>query len=832
MHDFISNALNHLPGPVTPEQWIFWDETMNIECKSIARNEYATVLDEVVRLMDDTYAIDPNIVRLFSIDYNADFVATSLTKILSKSSATKFHILIRILEQCLRKDTWLVSAIIDLSRTDNERQSEIVQLLVSTPSRVANHFEGKIPDTFMIEIFCAILSLALIRALHFASEMNFHENSDIFNCKFIACLFGRMTIDFNVNRTSNALPKVIAVLAEWSTCEKYRSMIQQLMLMLPRNSIEQIALYVLETDQPDHILGDAVNLSEDWAHILQSKLPLMMHIKNNRVIKNLIEYLASRLQGDAHTKTITDFARCWASENSIKFQTLDEHIQLTKLVVLGAQRFHVKETPDAKLEIESSIHRGVQSHMKSLQSTIRALGMVTAEIVMNHLDGIGTELHFEYDTFTVDEKRLIAELMTFSKWSPPTQKIDIDGIVEQIVNMSKPEICEMLKSNIAQPSKTMEVEASLTTVSTMGITTLAQPMECDEIDSDDDLQPFDLSNDQPLVEDKAPRYLIDLRNALQDTDDPDVFQQSMTTAASLIAEKLPHDITDIGIHLLQLFIRLDKKFYMENFEQHRLSACVAICCARPKESAEYLCREFHSEVGHLSIAAKVFILNILDTTAKELSKLSPTDTVKDQPTKKKPTGKLLEIDAPQNTLAEAKRVINARIQAKVKRLTSATTPAYRNEQVNRFANVAGDFFFPLVSGVSGQHATLSRHWLKHDTDNILLTNFLDTVATITLAAQNCPIVTKIAPEIFELSSALRFHPEAKVRESVLKIIAAALMITPPYILQMHCASHLVELRLWLEQCLSSNVIRGGETDADCREFAKHVYALCVDVMSQ
>lgn len=842
LQQLILHALNYLPGPATPEKLTHMDDAIYTDWNAIAANEYATILEELIRLFDDTWpmptsVIDPNIIRIFCIDHSADFAVSSLASLLSKANASKYHILFKIFEQCLSSDTWLVSTFVDLSHCcsclDSERHNKVVQLLVSAPNRVANHFEGKIPDAFMDETYCSILSLALIKALHFTIEANSNEKCHIFKYEFFACLFSRLIIDFNANRTSKVLPKVIAILASWSTDEKYRTTIQQMILHLSRNAMEHVALYILGTDQTNQLLGDAVNLSEGWAHVLKHKLPLMTHSNDNRIIKNLIDYLALRLPPAIYHRTITDLVLCWASKSYINNQKLEEHIYLTKLVVLGAHRFCVKESAEVSREIEMAIQRGVQSHMECLQSTIRAIGMVTAEVVINYLSKFQgeteLELHFEYDSFNADEKELVAELLALPKWSLQPQEIVVDSVVEEIVAISKSGVDVVSKTiNIySGPTKTMEVEASLT-IGSAGATALAQPMECDDIDSDDDdLQPYNLSNDKAHAEDKAPRYLIDLYDALQDTDDPDVFEQCMISGPALIAEKLPNDISDIGIQLLRLMIRIDQKFYMENFEQHRFATCVAICCVQPKTCAEYLGREFHADVGRYSIAQKIFMLDVLGETAKSLSQLDVTKSIKPY-TATRPVGKLLEMNESKDTIAKAKRVISERIQRKTRRFAHPTAAAYRNEQVNKFAAVAGDFFFPLVYGLAKQHTSLSRH----DTDNILICGLMHTIATITLAAQNCPIIPKIALEVFELSTVLRFHTQAKVREGVLKIIAAALMVTPTYILQMHCAAHLQELQLWLEQCLSFNIIRGGEKDAECRELAKHVLAMCVNALSQ
>lgn len=867
-NEIVAQILLHLPGPITPEQLCRIDTNAMVDWKQIAQNEYTQILIELTRLFDSnwpvskqnsTWTIDQNVLNVFAIDHSFDFVHVSLSHIYAKTNVMKFDTLIKIFESCIQNDKWLVAAFIDVcfvehstpeTHHENDDDEQFIQLLLTTPNRIANHFEGKHSTIFDPEPFSNVLLLAVIQAISFIATTNQMEKRKLFEAKFLGQLLGRIAVDFHCNRTSTVLEIAFQVLSSTiAESVAFKTILQEMVLYFPRNSLNICAWYILKTDNPIDFLGDAIQLSKDWEFMLKTKLPLQPNSMSDRSMKYLVKYLSVKMPMDECHHVLLDVMKAWSSKASISTLSIEQHIWLTKFIVLAIELFEVQRMSMQSEKLRLIVHNGIQNHMEELSHTIRAVGMITAEIVLNKLsasESKESKLEFQYDSFSLEVNRVVEEIKQFHatvKEDPVKFVSDLDAAIDQlhdVFNENQPKFqFKTIPGNIVQ-NASIEIGSLASTGKNANIviagTSNSEPDQLDSDDDDDDLQAYDMSNDKPLVEEKRPRYLDDLRETLLETDDPDVFEQCMISCADLVNEKLPNDITKIGIELLQLLIDLEKRFYMENFEMHRNSACIAICCIEPKACAEFLCKEIHAEVGQRTIARKVLMLEILSETAKTLSRV---DTKPNKPICEsirkvtKPMNKLIdESDDHEKRLKQAKQIISERIAQKTRRFAHPTADIFKNAKCNRFADVAGDFLFPLLHGFGKEQLAVygAKSTLKYDTDHILLMTFLNTVATITFASQNCPIITRIAPEVFQLALVLRFHAEPMIRFAVLQMIAAVLFATPKSVLQMHFLNYVQEIQSWLNDCLSFNIIKS-EKSAECFEMAKHVSALCIDILT-
>lgn len=850
----IEKILQYLPGPATPEKLRGLDYSIYIDWHAFASNEYSSLLDAVINLfdtnwpvqaIDGNFQVNRNILRLFTIDENAEFSIECCSKIFSAKYEKKFITMAQILEKCLQSDTWIFSALVNLSTTKQDSdfidtsQDEFLKLLLSIPNRVANQLKGKTADVFIPKNYSSLLMLEVLKAIHFIVEVNAEEKTSLYNTTVLSQLLSRILIDFNFSRTSEAIPNVFDVIYEWASDEKYKIPIQTILLNLQRNAVDIASFYILQKQDVARLIGDAIITSNVWKFCLLTKLPLLTYLNNETIITNLTQYLASKteLQEDLY-RLLTDLLQAWSSKASINNQTVDQHLYITKLIISGVELFNIRKTENNAAEFRKIMFNGVQNHLESMNSTTRLIGMYTAEIVTNKFINFEMkpedELHFEYDNFSDEDKAILIQLKDFStKISSPERSekiIDVDGIIknlQQNINNDS----GYNQSIYQMPTNSIEIAGLSKSNASISIISDLTSHETDHLDSDDDeddLKPYDMSNDIALKSEKVPRYLIDLKEALVETDDPDVFESSMNTCSDLIQEKLPNDDVSVGLELLQLLIGLEKKFYMENFENKRLAGCVAICTTYPKQCAEYICREFHTEIGRYSISRKLLMLDILCETSRSLStvRANKVEEQREFPTTAKAPKKLILMKNDTSKIEEARRIIRKRIEEKTRRFNSH--PRYlqtEHEQTNRFSDVAGYFFFPLIYGFGKQKFTD----FKSDLDNVLLIKFLHTLATVTLSAQNCPIAVKFASEIFQLSSVFRFHPEPPVRLAVLQMIASVFMVIPKNLLAMHNHNYLAETRAWLDEYLSFNIVKG-EKNAECRELAKHVLVLCIDAL--
>ncbi|CAK9830660.1 Telomere length regulation protein TEL2 homolog [Anthophora retusa] len=373
-----------------------------------------------------------------------------------------------------------------------------------------------------------------------------------------------------------------------------------------------------------------------------------------------------------------------------------------------------------------------------------------------------------------------------------------------------------------------------------------------ELDSDDDLVPYDMSHDTKASNKLRPAYLRDLRDNLvneKTSTNPDIFSESLEVCEELILSQLPGDDVSFAIELLELLVTLKESCYVENFELLTFRSCVAIVTIYPKECAEFLCREFYLEVDKYSVSQRLFFLDILAESAKRLSAVpvnenneNITNESKMKPKKKEISNKVSlfinteksqhynvlysddfeEFEKPEDRFEDWREIVDRRIELNTKRFAHSTK--FPKTFKNKFGNVASSFFYPLLYGF-GKQGTCINSGLQifSDQENILLIRFLKTLSTIMVAAQNCILASKMGKEVLELSWVLRYHDQAKVRMAVIENIAAVLIAVPKDTVINELFETIIEIRLWLLD-LSQNII-SGDHDKECRSLGSWVVSL-------
>ena len=137
--------------------------------------------------------------------------------------------------------------------------------------------------------------------------------------------------------------------------------------------------------------------------------------------------------------------------------------------------------------------------------------------------------------------------------------------------------------------------------------------ESDVEDSDDD--PELVKRDKA----KAPVYVRDLIRYLRDTDDYDRQKLALLTAPTLIRRKANYgtEVTDHAEELASLLVGLQDKFEMDNFDDLRLQAMIAIVVAQPQLMAQWFAKTFFD--GDYSVSQRSSILAVLGLSARELA---------------------------------------------------------------------------------------------------------------------------------------------------------------------------------------------------------------------
>ncbi|XP_058801183.1 telomere length regulation protein TEL2 homolog [Phymastichus coffea] len=869
----LKKYVEYLPGTLTEQKLVGLDE----EERKIDPLMYSRVLETLVETFDVNWPLyngelDDSIKRIFVVEgSDSQVMYESLLALTQAMKQTEYPKVIaavgRLLEELMKSDA-LFSALVTSSRitdlsdfeknTEDELWQAIIQLIVSLPNRVANKMQKNLPDTFKLKSFTNLLSFHIARAIHFLNESKVNVDGRI-----LSMLFGKMFLVLS----SDDLKPLVDIIVLWckSRVSEMRSIVQSILFGIDTHSIENLAVQILK--HPCFVSEILENLirNDNWRHTFTVRIPLMTWYNDDRLIYNLVSLLRKvqtsddRLLFDLTIKLLD----VWGDQSALNHTSFDQHLYITKLIILSVKHMVGHLSPSEKNEIQKLLFSGIPTHLGSTEVNVRAVGMITGEMLTELLITLSdaAKLKFEYDGMEKDTLLLVKALKNIEV-PVYENRMDEELIVGEIEfpNLGNKRVyelgieCGILKNHAKQetkpnitetkePYKKIEKEVSQSPVTQVE----------EELDSDDDLVPYDLSNDRPDIEKFKPLYLRDLRDNLvnapsNNLDDLNVFSETLRVSEELIIAQLGNDDESFAKELLEIFLNLQDRYATEDFEVLTFKACVAIVSIYPQACAKYLCQEFHSELSKYSVQHRLTMLNVLCEAARKLSavEIKEEEQKTTKKTKKnisKPVSLHIEIDKSKiyETLydddfddpLEAMQpsvdwyeIIQQRIDSKTRRFAHETK--LQKSTVNKFYNHVSSFFFPLIHGFSKHSFLYSLPANYRDQENILLTRFLESLATIMACAQNCPVAVKMAKEILELAWVLRYHDDAKVRLAVMKCVAATLLSIPEYEVQGELLSAFMEIKEWLADVTRETM--KGDCDENCRELGRHVMYLVDSIL--
>lgn len=653
-----------------------------------------------------------------------------------------------------------------------------------------------------------------------------------------------------------------------------------------------------------NILGNTVCQSQTWKHVLCTKMLLMSYCdwQDSTLIENLIGYLAYMHFENLYTNVcaesvsgipsggvlidvLVSLLTVWGDRSALNHTPLDQHIYISQAVILCVQYFQesyltVLKESEQSLEvhalndgnrkiIENKLFSGIPVHLESPLDSVRVTGMVTAEMVTSILHrGDEPKLKFDYEGLSKEADSILKALKKLRQREIKFEVKDQQEVVQDQAYSSK----QMQSNNTILGNELLQhlefdcgLALAIADSRDLNVTDSVKVERCDEmsagklvdvtgedgqikqfdsddcIDSDDDLIPYDMSDDLKLSTKKRPKYLRDLCDGLLETEDHERFSESLEVCEALITAQLPDDDVSLGIELLEILVCLEEKFCVDSFDTRRYSGSVAIVSAFPQPCAEYLSSQFNTGFGKYSIGQRLFMLDCLAGTAKKLSNLhtSMADLVDVKGTSHTQFGTSKKFgiqntkeDTVSNTLlVSAKDIVKKRIESHTRRFISAPKPVPVG-QANKFSAVAGSFFFPLIYGTGPSCGGSSLFDSSYaDCDCMLLVHFLHTLAVVMASSVNCPSSVRMGKELLDLCWTLRYHSQAKVRLACMGCVGAVVIAVPDSRLMSDLCESLLECRLWLLEVMKTG-LRQGDPDSGCREFAAYVLALIENVIGE
>ncbi|XP_052745085.1 telomere length regulation protein TEL2 homolog [Bicyclus anynana] len=835
------NVKRYLPGPLTVQKVMSHDQKI---IKTEVIDLYSELLGSVVRIMLPHWpSFQEEATYLFTMEegfqISHEILANLCGFLKDERNNLVLEALTMITLKYVRSDAILASILdcsVDVSCRNNlEMQTEwenYIQLLATLPERVANMLKTKTPKEFSYENYSFVLLFHIVRSIDFMAECSFREGTQ-FDLTYLALLVSKFITNYSLS-DSEGIYKLVDVLIAWTdnnssdSCKFVRrKLIQTLLNRINRQAIDKISLVILKRSPINYrnrdqciryLLGNNIDSNKDWHEILTFRVPFYVHPKSftdTTIPENLIYYVSiSKNSHDILTELVLRLAKTWADVHLNNIANIEHHMHTCVLLVLAVKYRVViwrqrKSAWDVN-DIKKILYKGMSKHLDVISEDFRCAGMATVEILLKmlvevddsdkkavellnfKLDELGPRCVEIYETLkNVTQKCLIVDKL--KKPNTTVRVINVKDILDEVAERISGKIEAPVHNTIVTcavkgPEQTKEI---VKTIISAKLDALGKRQQVEELDSDDDLQPYDMSNDVPTAARKKPKYLRDLIETLNDGNDQESFEAGLAVAEELIKQQLKNEDKKLATELLDLFVHLEEKFYVIEFMAIKLNIAAAIVCSHPAACAVHLCKEIHSDVGRYSISTKMFMLDILSEAVVKITAIKKQeDTV---------------YTGPQNVLKETPReeIMRRRLLSKTKYFHSYQQHPFAKLTKNEFAAVSDYFFYPLVNGFGDRQLTLSHHNTKQDVESLLLLKYLSTVGTIIIASANCPKCLVYCREILQMILYLRFTPDPKIQLCVISLIATVIAALPDSILREEFGDTIMELSAWLVDLMTN-----------------------------
>lgn len=839
-----------LPGPITSQKLTHTEEKLIMD---VVLEKYSVLLRFIVTLLLPQWPVfKDEITDLFLLEDNFFVGCEALTTITGflkmETNPDVIRALSHILHRYIKSDSIFV-AIIDSGSvkdvcegtkyTYQMEWDNYVQLLATLPERLANKMEMDTPKDFSNENYAYHMVFHMIRSFEFISDAFLYGGTQ-YDMVYLCHLMSKIVTNFNMSGNSPAILNLVDVIIAWHDVSyenpnKFikRKLTQMLLQHLNRESIDTLSIMFLNRCQIDYdkdrqiiydILFDSFDICKDWAEILAFKLPFYFKPKNFKrtvIAENLIYYISTITNNvEGLTDLIMRLARVWADVKPTNVSNISQHIFTSQLLILAIKYrtvISIRDKLDWPLtELKTILFKGMSKHLDVWFQEYQCVGMTTIEVVLKTLADLdhndkeaANSLKFEYSEMgetCIEINKILRHLaqrclIDRERRKPKNYKVEkiklteiLDGIANRVVNVkSEPTGNTLVTCAVKSQEQTKEIVKAIISVKLDAFKREKRPA-IEDLDSDDDLVPYDMSNDLTVTAKMRPKYLRDLIADLVEVKDAENFEACLDVAEELIVYQLKLEPATLVKELLDIFLHLEEKYHVDGFEQIKFNICVAILCTQPKVAAEHLCSEIHTDLGRYSIAAKMFMLEVFSEAVTRIAAIEPTADTK--PEKEV----LCKQDESVNLPAE--EIIRRRLIKKTRYYHSRRPHPFARAKRNEFSAVADSFFYPLIGGFGYRQLTMSVYNRKQDIDNILLYKYIAVIASLVYSTKNCLKCPQYCWEILHMIMHLRYSMDPKLQLGVLTIIAAVIVALPTSILRTEFFDQMMEVRAWLLECLA------------------------------
>ncbi|XP_068555544.1 telomere length regulation protein TEL2 homolog isoform X1 [Anas acuta] len=652
--------------------------------------------------------------------------------------------------------------------------------VVALPERLSNALQGgHHPSVFLPQNYFPLLAAAIVEALHEVAAA-LRGGSDC-SISALSHVLGKVCIR---GRQKEILSVLVPRLAELTKSDCIWQRISwHLVECVPDRCMEAVVLGFVErapgADVLSRLLGNLVVKNKHAQFVVTQKFLLLQYGYTTAVLQNLLGYLSlDSLRRALLIKVLQELLETWSSSSAVKHSPPEQQEYISKAILICLSHLKDSEIESCRQELLTSMMEGVKCHLDSSLPQIRRLGMIVAESISSKINTDGPVLKFQYEED--DEARELKSLLVQAPLF----------CVPSVPDDSRKE-----KADAALPSASESNGKSHTAAAHV----VSDEESDTELDSDDDLTPYDMSEDKELKT-KAPVYIRDCIEVLTGSEDVDKWEATVKALESLV-RKNPAATREVSVELAKILLHLEEKTCIEGFAELRQRAQVAVLTVDPIPVAQYLTSQFYSL--NYSLRQRMDILDVLVLAARELSCPKVHGKTKHV---EKPCVQLLPAS---DSSKDWRRIVDERIKSKTRRFAKGPSQVQVASGPNEFNSVAGHFFFPLLQNFDRPLSTFD----LLGEDHFVLGRLVHTLAVLLYLAVNTMAVTAMGKALMEFVWALRFHTDSYVRQGLLSCISSMLVSVPAEHLLNNMTEELLETQSWLGDVVEK------DPDGDCRRLA-------------
>nr|XP_020742051.1 telomere length regulation protein TEL2 homolog isoform X1 [Odocoileus virginianus texanus]XP_020742052.1 telomere length regulation protein TEL2 homolog isoform X1 [Odocoileus virginianus texanus] len=653
-------------------------------------------------------------------------------------------------------------------------QETLLTRVVGLPDRLGNRLQRETLAAFFPQNYFPLLGQEVLRVLQAVVD-SLRGGLDC-SVSFLSQVLGKACVHGRQKEVLGVLVPRLTVLTQGNCL--WQRVCWRLVECVPDRAMEAVLKGLVEAapgpEVLSRLLGNLVTKSKKAQFVMTRKLLFLQYSCSTPVLQSLLGYLAMDSQRrPLLMQALKELLETWGSSSAIRHAPLEQQCYVSKAALICLAHLGEAELRACRDELLASLMDGVKNRLDSSLPPVRRLGMTVAEVASARLHPEGPPLKFQYE-----EDELTREILALAAPWPAPDGPSEAGLPVAPVGGESPDQ-ETVDGGGPQAGR----EGSDS-----------------ELDSDDELVPYDMSGDGEQRNSKTPAYVRDCLEALTASEDWERWEAALQALEGLVL-KSPAATREVSLELAKVLLHLEEKTAVAGFEGLRQRALVAVTVTDPARVAEYLAMQFYAL--NYSLRQRMDILDVLALAAQELSRPGRL---------RRATQKGSPGPGSQPSVAAVpawQAVVEERVRRKTRRFCKGSAGRAAATGPNEFNAVAGYFFFPLLQRFDRPVVTFD---LLGD-DQLVLGRLAHTLGALMYLAVNTVVAVPMGKALLEFVWALRFHGDAYVRRGLLSAISSVLLSVPAERLLADLPDELLEARSWLADVAEQ------DADEDCRLLA-------------